>query len=468
MPARSTAARIAAAPSCGAAKSFSSPWKAPMGVLEAETMTTGSFDMSVSSVSHMKVESLLGDFDPPGAVGPFLGEHEAVAFVEFACRIQARKCSEKNVAVPRVTAKIERDAHEPLAESRPAVSVVDDEKTQPSGGRRVGAVDGDAAHDFIVLGGCPEAVALWIEACKELSQLACYFRFEVTSETPIAGVIAAVQLDHAADASRHISADLHGASSRRLGKKLAPDQPAADLGSPRADLVELRVAPQAAGRRFVDIAHPAQALDRFACHPGGFFRGVEDRPGRVLTRGFVAVAGLTDGVDVGAARVERRVHVGEFSLHQLEFPDRLAELLALVNVGHDDVHARLHDAERPAREHGAFVVQARHQHVYAAARLREDIFLRHFAVLEHELASVGAAHAQLVELLSGGKSPEAFFDDESAAAVRDESVPAIFGPGFHRNDVRPRAGLGHGERADPIACDELRQIFELLSLAPVP
>src|SRR2546425_8984019 len=40
--ARSTAARIAAAPSCGAAKLFSSPWNAPIGVRAAETMTIGS------------------------------------------------------------------------------------------------------------------------------------------------------------------------------------------------------------------------------------------------------------------------------------------------------------------------------------------------------------------------------------------------------------------------------------------
>src|SRR4249919_665543 len=116
-----------------------------MGVLAAETMTTGSFNMAVSSVSHMKVESLLGDFDSPGPVEPFLGEHEAVAFVEFARRIQTRECREKNAAVPCAAAKVQRNAHEPLAESRPAVSVVDDEKTQPGGFRRVGAIDGDAA-----------------------------------------------------------------------------------------------------------------------------------------------------------------------------------------------------------------------------------------------------------------------------------------------------------------------------------
>src|SRR5205823_6176234 len=40
--ARSTAARIAAAPSSGAAKLLSSPWKPPIGVREAETMTIGS------------------------------------------------------------------------------------------------------------------------------------------------------------------------------------------------------------------------------------------------------------------------------------------------------------------------------------------------------------------------------------------------------------------------------------------
>src|SRR6266513_2366802 len=220
-PERSTAARIAAAPSWGAVKSFSSPWKAPMGVLAAETMTTGSFSMAVSSMFHVKIESLLGDFDSPGPVGPFLGEHEAVALVEFARRIQARERGEIDALEPRLAAKIQRNAHEPLAESRATMSVVDDEKTQPRGFRRVGDVDGDAADDLVVLGGDPEAVTLWIEACKEFSQLACNFRFEVTSETPVARVIATVQLDQATDTPRDVSADMHWARSRRFGKQLA-------------------------------------------------------------------------------------------------------------------------------------------------------------------------------------------------------------------------------------------------------
>src|SRR5467141_324983 len=85
-------------------------------------------------------------------------------------------------------------------------------------------------------------------------------------------------------------------SLRRFGKQLPPDQPAADLGSSRADLVELGVSPQAPGRRFVDVAHPAQALDRFARHPGRFFGGVENGASRVLARGFAAVAGLADRI----------------------------------------------------------------------------------------------------------------------------------------------------------------------------
>src|SRR5437588_365954 len=153
--------------------------------------------------------------------------------------------------------------------------------------------------------------------------------------------------------------------SGRLGKQLPSDQPAADLGSSRADLVELRVAPQAPRRVVVDVAVAAETLDRLARHPGRFLGGVKDRAGRVLARGLAAIAGLADRVYIGAAGVERRVHVGELSLHQLELADRLPELLALVHVGHHHVQAGLHDSERAAREHGALVVETRHQDVYS-------------------------------------------------------------------------------------------------------
>src|SRR5215831_16158782 len=261
-PARSTAARIAAAPSCGAEKSFSSPWNAPMGVLAAETITIGSFIMATS--------------------------------------------------------------------------------------RSVG--------------------------------------------------------------------------STRFGKELAPYQPAADLGCPCPDLVELGVAPQPPGRGFVDVAHAAQALDGFARHPGGLLGCVEDRTGGVLAGSLAAIERLPDRVDVSAARGERRVHVGELALHQLELADRLAELLALVHVGHDDVEAGRHDAERPAGEHRALVVEARHQHLHAPRFLAEHVLRGHLAVAEHQLAGVGAAHPELVELLRGGETLHAFLDDEGGDRLRRLSV----------------------------------------------
>src|SRR2546429_89734 len=83
----------------------------------------------------------------------------------------------------------------------------------------------------------------------------------------------------------------------------------------------------------------------FARHPGRLFRRVQDGAGGVLAGGLAAVERLADGVDVGAAGGKRGVHVGELALHQLEFADRLAELLALVHVRHDHIEARGHDAE---------------------------------------------------------------------------------------------------------------------------
>src|SRR3546814_4904906 len=101
------------------------------------------------------------------------------------------------------------------------------------------------------------------------------------------------------------------------------------------------------------------------------------------------------------------VHVGELALHQLELADRLTELLALVHVRHHRVETGRHDAERTAGQHHAFVVEPGHQHVDAAADAAQHVFLGHFAILEHQLTSVGAAHAELVELLRGRESLEA-------------------------------------------------------------
>ncbi|MCY1535761.1 hypothetical protein D9M68_711800 [compost metagenome] len=102
----------------------------------------------------------------------------------------------------------------------------------------------------------------------------------------------------------------------------------------------------------------------------------------------------------------------------MEFADRLLELLALVHVGQHHVHAGAHDPGRAAGEHGTLVVQAAHQHGHATAFRTEDVFLRHLDVFEHQLAGVGAAHAQLVQLLVAGEALEVAFDDEGGHAAR--------------------------------------------------
>ena len=118
----------------------------------------------------------------------------------------------------------------------------------------------------------------------------------------------------------------------------------------------------------VDVAVAAQRLDRLQRHPRCLLRRVEDRAGGVLARRLAAIARLRHRIHVRLRRVHRGVHVGELALHELELADRLAELLAFVHVRHHHVHAGLHDAERPRRQHRAFVVQPAHQHAHAVVR----------------------------------------------------------------------------------------------------
>src|SRR5580700_1805317 len=99
-------------------------------------------------------------------------------------------------------------------------------------------------------------------------------------------------------------------TSGALGEQFAADQHAADFAGSGADLVELGVAQQAAGRVVVDVAVAAQYLHRVEGDLGGAFGGVEDGAGGVLAGGLAAVAGARDGIDIGAAGVGGGVHVG--------------------------------------------------------------------------------------------------------------------------------------------------------------
>ena len=149
----------------------------------------------------------------------------------------------------------------------------------------------------------------------------------------------------------------------------------------------------------------------------------------------------------------------------------------------------------PGREHHALIVETGHQHVDAVADRAEHVLLRHLAILEDELRRVGAAHAELVELLRLGETLEALLDDKRRhaararrriglgvdheglghrtvgdphlGAVEDVAVASSVGARAHRDDVRAGVRLRHRERADMLARDELRQIALLLLLGAV-
>ena len=166
-----------------------------------------------------------------------------------------------------------------------------------------------------------------------------------------------------------------------------------------------------------------------------------------------------------------------------------------MHIGHHDVERRLHQPERPCGEHGALVVEAGHQHADPLPHLAEHVLLRHFAILEDELAGLRAAHAELVEFLRDRESRERLLDDEGGdparagvgiglgvdderirlrpvgdpelRAVQEEAVAALLGAELHGDDVGACARLRHRERTEMLARDELRQIARLLpGIAP--
>ena len=144
----------------------------------------------------------------------------------------------------------------------------------------------------------------------------------------------------------------------------------------------------------------------------------------------------------------------------------------------------------PAGEHDALVVEARHQHVDAVADGAEHVVLRHLAIGEHEFAGVGAAHAELVELLRRRKTLEVLLDDEGGDAARaggavglgvdhqrvgdrpigdphlraveNIAVALAVGARAHRHHVGAGARLRHRQRADVLAGNQLGQIFAFL------
>ena len=161
-----------------------------------------------------------------------------------------------------------------------------------------------------------------------------------------------------------------------------------------------------------------------------------------------------------------------------------------MDVGEHHVHARRHDPKGAAREHCALVVEAAHEYVDAAPFLGEYVLRRQLAILEYQLAGVGAAHPQLVELLRGGKALHPLLDqkrgdtarscvrvglgvddqrvgigpvgDPHLATVENVAIALTLRAQAHRDHVGARPRLAHGERPHMLARDEFGKVLGFL------
>ena len=166
-----------------------------------------------------------------------------------------------------------------------------------------------------------------------------------------------------------------------------------------------------------------------------------------------------------------------------------------MDIRHDVVHHRLHDADRPCGEHGTLIVEPRHQDLGATVQMAEDVGGRHFDIAEHQLAGMRAPHAELVQFLRNAETGHALFDQKSShtaraklgfglgidhqrvgvrpigdphlAAIEQVITAFVFGLQLHADDIRTGPRLAHRQRTDMLAADQLGQVFLLLRLAAV-
>ena len=193
--------------------------------------------------------------------------------------------------------------------------------------------------------------------------------------------------------------------------------------------------------------------------------------------------------------MQHGVHIRNLALDELELTNALAKLFAVMDIGDDVVHHRLHDAQRTTAQHRTFIVEATHQHFGAVVQTAQDMVLGHFNVMKHQFACVAATHAQLVELLRNAETLHAFFNQESRDAtgakfgfsfginhqgvgiwtIGDphlgtiEDVVAAFVLGFelHADDVATSIGFRHRQGAYMFAADEFGQIFLTLRVGAI-
>src|SRR4029453_11094951 len=187
-------------------------------------------------------------------------------------------------------------------------------------------------------------------------------------------------------------------------------------------------------------------------------------------------------------------HVGEHELETLKGSDRLAELLALLRIGHRRVEGRLADAHRLGTHGRARAVEGAERDLEALPFLAQAVLDGNLAVVQMERDGWTAADAHLPLELADGESGERGLDQKggdaapAAAAVdggeeRDDfrlapvadpellavqhvAVALADGPRRDRGGVGAGARLRDRERRGDLPRRQARQVAALLLLVP--
>src|SRR6202044_1878887 len=96
-------------------------------------------------------------------------------------------------------------------------------------------------------------------------------------------------------------------------------------------------------------------------------------------------------------------HVSKFPLNPLKLRDRLAELMALLDIAASSVKGPAPNPQRKRGDGDAAAVQNTHGVDKTLPLLAQQIFARNLAVLKNKLRRVAGAQAKLVLFLTRAK-----------------------------------------------------------------
>ena len=201
-------------------------------------------------------------------------------------------------------------------------------------------------------------------------------------------------------------------SKPRLVQHAFGDDDPLNLARALADLQELGVPEEPLDRVFARVSVSSEDLDRFAGHPRGGLGGEELRDGRFPGVGPAFRAQARGIVDQEAGRVDGRGHVGDLLPDRAELSDEDAEGPPLTGVRAGLVESPTGDPDPHGSDPDPASFQRDHEIPEALSLFSQTLGGVHPAVVEVDLAGVGAPEAELVLLLPDGEARRIRFDDE--------------------------------------------------------